>query len=1183
MRSGKISIGHPVDVSTGIMFETYEDVVLPGRLSLSWKRQYSTALLISDPGLLGQGWSTPYSCRLTRYPGGFHLLGPEGDLQEFDDPAGAIGDGGILRSLGTFQDLRRDGSRYVLTRWSASGGSALRFLFPEIAGSPMPLASIENFNGGAVDFFYDAANRLVRLEQRRERRALELEYDSSGLLVLVNVVTASRKRYSAVEYEYDLQRRLTSVRAVTGHPERYVYDPGGRIVREIRRDGGVFSFGYDAEGRCIRTSGLDHYDEKSFRYHDRANWTEVTDSLANVWRYEWNASGQVVRSLSPRGAVTTREYDEYGRIRAATDPRGGKTEFIFDERGDRSGIRLPDGREWNCRFDTQHQFLEITTPAGTVWNFEYDQRGRIEHITHPAGLEWHHVWRGEDMVITRNSNGGVWHYDWDEFGQLRRAVTTAGATVKREYNELGFCTAVLDSRHGDSRFEWNLAGRLLRSTNAAGISSTLIYDASGNLTRVGNEVAGMTTYRYGRCCGQLLEEVSPSGAVVKYKWSTEPNRLDAIVDPNGNEHIFEYNEDGYLVRELFPSGRTLLYNRNVAGDVDHRTNGAGETTRYERDICGRVLAAEFFDGSRADFKYDINGKLIGAINDSGKLSFQRDVHGRRTVEEFGKYTIESAYDSSGHRTNRESSMGAQTSYEFDEYGRLLKLKVSPTAVLELEYDSAGREVRRLLPGDTVLAQSFDRTGRLLSQNVAPSPSASRYKPQSGDLISRKYRYDFVGRLSEVVDVSGVSSSYSYGPAGHLEAHDAAGLRESFKYDLNGNISFSERSSILSLNQVSNVEERREIGPGDRLAQVGNTSYIYDSDDRLIAKAEELPGGGKRRWKYEWNALGLLGAVFTPSGEKWTYSYDALGRRIRKQSTGVDIRYVWDGNAILHEIDHISGRLATWTFSPRNFIPLAYQENGNLAFPVTDSLGTPREFVSATGRIVWSARYSAFGEVEHLTAREINNPLRFPGQWFDAETGLHYNNLRYYDPKLGRYISMDPVPLLGGLNGYAYGPDPINWIDPFGLAPEYYPVDGQNRPTGAFADLSKNDLRPTDTSPPTIDPPGWQGGEHPYHQQRSHLVADTFGGSGDDPRNLVTLTDGSNHPGMSEQEGKIRNYLKNNPDGRVLMEVTAEYDGENPRPTAVRMYALNENGEVLVDERVENGRRQKLKSNCCATT
>src|SRR5262249_50046084 len=64
--------------------------------------------------------------------------------------------------------------------------------------------------------------------------------------------------------------------------------------------------------------------------------------------------------------------------------------------------------------------------------------------------------------------------------------------------------------------------------------------------------------------------------------------------------------------------------------------------------------------------------------------------------------------------------------------------------------------------------------------------------------------------------------------------------------------------------------------------------------------------------------------------------------------------------------------------------------------------------------------------------EIEQPLRFQGQYEDSETGLHYNFFRYYDPESGRYINRDPVGLWGGLNQYAYAQNPINWVDPLGL-------------------------------------------------------------------------------------------------------------------------------------------------------
>ncbi|RMO75329.1 hypothetical protein ALQ35_00691, partial [Pseudomonas fluorescens] len=80
----------------------------------------------------------------------------------------------------------------------------------------------------------------------------------------------------------------------------------------------------------------------------------------------------------------------------------------------------------------------------------------------------------------------------------------------------------------------------------------------------------------------------------------------------------------------------------------------------------------------------------------------------------------------------------------------------------------------------------------------------------------------------------------------------------------------------------------------------------------------------------------------------------------------------------------------------------------------------------------SAHYRAYGEIARLDVSKIDNPLRFQGQYFDAESGLHYNRHRYYNPDIGRYLTPDPVKLAGGINAYQYVPSPTGWIDPLGL-------------------------------------------------------------------------------------------------------------------------------------------------------
>ncbi|RQT15728.1 DUF4329 domain-containing protein [Burkholderia contaminans] len=116
-------------------------------------------------------------------------------------------------------------------------------------------------------------------------------------------------------------------------------------------------------------------------------------------------------------------------------------------------------------------------------------------------------------------------------------------------------------------------------------------------------------------------------------------------------------------------------------------------------------------------------------------------------------------------------------------------------------------------------------------------------------------------------------------------------------------------------------------------------------------------------------------------------------------------------------------------------PVAF---GRIGYYQCDQIGTPQEVTDEQGEIAWSARYRAWGEAKEViseAARKagVRNPIRFQGQYFDHETGLHYNRYRYYDPQSGRFVSKDPIGLAGGLNPWQYANNPIHWTDPVGLA------------------------------------------------------------------------------------------------------------------------------------------------------
>ncbi|RMP40921.1 hypothetical protein ALQ24_200021 [Pseudomonas syringae pv. antirrhini] len=172
----------------------------------------------------------------------------------------------------------------------------------------------------------------------------------------------------------------------------------------------------------------------------------------------------------------------------------------------------------------------------------------------------------------------------------------------------------------------------------------------------------------------------------------------------------------------------------------------------------------------------------------------------------------------------------------------------------------------------------------------------------------------------------------------------------------------------------------------------------------------------------------------------SYQYDSLGRRVGKQSEikgqSDQKRFLWQGLRMLRE--ESPGQSSLYLYEPGSYAPLARvdQKEGEAENKVyyyhTDQIGTPLEMTDAEGQIVWQAKYRAWGAVEKLVVNEVEQNLRFQGQYFDVETGLHYNTFRYYDPEIGRFTTQDPIGLAGGFNLYQYAPNSQAWLDPLGL-------------------------------------------------------------------------------------------------------------------------------------------------------
>ncbi|MDP9448977.1 RNase A-like domain-containing protein, partial [Pseudomonas sp.] len=286
---------------------------------------------------------------------------------------------------------------------------------------------------------------------------------------------------------------------------------------------------------------------------------------------------------------------------------------------------------------------------------------------------------------------------------------------------------------------------------------------------------------------------------------------------------------------------------------------------------------------------------------------------------------------------------------------------------------------------------------------------------------RQYNYDKRGNLTRILDTRKGQHDYHYDPLDRLtRANHSHDLQERFVHDPAGNLLMQDR-----------------VGPsvvkGNRLLMQGDRHYDYDAFGNLLrerrGRAQQLVT------EYRYDCQHRLISVTQPDGTEATYRYDPFGRRIAKTLNGQTTEFFWQGETLIAE--HSTDNHQSYIYEPNSFRPLALlkgygPEDVKPFHYQLDHLGTPQELTASDGEIVWSAHYRAYGQIAKLDVNTVTNPLRFQGQYFDPESGLHYNRHRYYNPDVGRYLTPDPVKLAGGLNGYQYVPNPTGWVDQLGL-------------------------------------------------------------------------------------------------------------------------------------------------------
>jgi RHS repeat-associated protein len=934
-----------------------------------------------------------------------------------------------------------------------------------------------------------------------------------------------------VEYRYDPAGNLAAVINSSGEPLRFSYDEHGRLLGWDDRNGISYRYSYDERGRCVAGTGPGGVMSGRFAYGDRVTWW--TDAGGAVTIYQLDESSRVAAVTDPLGNVTHFWHDEYGRTVARADPLGRLTRYGYDERGNLTCITRPDGSQASAVYDEVDQPVRLEEPDGACWEQEYDAQGNLARQIAPDGAVTAYAYdeRGHLASVT-DPLGAVTRVESDPAGLPVAVTSPGGATTRYTRDPFGRVTAITGPDGAVAELTWTVEGRLASRIFPDSTSERLDYDAEGNLTSRTNAAGERTSYEYGPF-DLVTATTGGEGSRTEFRYD-HGLRLIAVARA-GLTWRYSYDTAGRLLAETDYNGASTQYSYDPAGQLTGRVNAAGQQVAFAYDELGNLIK-RVAGAAVTTFGYDAAGRLVRAGNPDAQIRLSRDPVGRITAETCDDRTVLFAYDRAGRRICRVTPGGSRQRWEYDDAGNPVLLEAGGH-VLEFGYDDAGRETRRDLPGGLSLTQDWDAAGQLTGQILLAAPDRENAEIAAGPwmpgaqgagspassrrvLARRAYTYRADGRLEGIDDLITGPHRFTLDGAGRVSSVKGPGWAERYDYDPAGNIS-SARWIAPPPSEAGAWLAADVQGPRDRagtlITQAGTARYRHDKQGRVIQRQRARISRKPDTWIYQWDADDRLTAVATPDGSTWRYRYDPFGRRVAKQrfdpsgTLSEETTFTWDGAVLAEEYTRRSAhqRRVTWDYRPGTGTPLTQSQSvSSSAAPqevidaqfyaiVTDQLGTPAELVSRDGAVAGYRHQTLWGGTLWHPGG-ASTPLRFPGQYHDQETGLHYNQQRYYDPVTGSYLTPDPLGLASAPNPHTYVPNPHLQSDPLGLMTCRSAATGTGNTSLAPAAvrLTQSSANGVSKVAESMRVNGWVGGsidviaelDLPEHRRRSFLTS-----------------------------------------------------------------------------------------------
>ena len=830
-------------------------------------------------------------------------------------------------------------------------------------------------------------------------------YDSNGNLMSA-VDLQGKAEYT---FKYDGNNQLIKQNSLSGSKILYTYNQYGKEQQlEHATSGGITTaYTYDAHGNAITsiTSGSELVNG-SYYYIENVYYSKYLDAI-NLGTTDGTNVGSVVfsKNSAQRWKLIDNSDGTYSFSPECAPDKLLSVEEVTLANGTNLALYSSGAKSY--------QKFKLAKKHGNIYcmdiaensNYAVDCNGSNVYI-----YSTHHGEIQQFAFILAEGNESA-----------ENPVITSSAT----YSSNGeYMTSMTDSRGNSTSYEYNEdRGYLTSETNAEAVTTDYNYNSS-----------------------ELLEKVSVENAIVNYDYDAA-KRLSSIISPSGTEYGFIYDNFGSNTGVTIGSRSLSSYvYDNAKGLLDYIQYGNGTLIDYSYDNLGRQTEVIINQTLRYKKIYDGYSRLL-QIEDflrNSKIKYEYDILGRTTSERlidtltnqvYAQFDIR--YDDtknrvSGYDVNLEGISNV-TDFVYGENkvapDIITSVKYNDTKMLSYGYDSLNRLLTRTIATTTPFVTEY---GYLEGATANTTTTLVKTVKNGNDTL--EYTYDVLGNITSVSKNGSVIESYTYDNLNQLKTVTCGTDTYEYTYDNGGN--------ILSVKRNGEIIKTYTYGDGewkDLLTAYNGENITYDTIGNPLTYRAGM--------NFAWTDGRKLSSI-TKGTDNISYTYDANGLRTTKTVNGTTTEYYW-----------LNGMLQGQK-TGNAYILFLYDENGS-AYGFILQNGTEKSYyyyefnlqgdiigiIDSTGNKVVEYSYDEWGKILSITgtlAETIGqqNPLRYRGYYYDAETGFYLTGTRYYDPEIGRFINADSVisgtgESVQGYNLFAYCfNNPVNMSDPSGNWPKW---------------------------------------------------------------------------------------------------------------------------------------------------